>query len=266
MLTETSSEAHDLRLFFLIAFAWSWLLHLSRLLDTAGWLDLPYGVSPILGNLAVIGPAVAAFVLTGLLAGKTGMRELWRRGWEIRFRKIWLLPALLLMPTSGLLTLVLLTALGKPVAWEYALPPAMIVPIGLLIWLGGALPEEYGWRGYALDRLQSRMNPTLASLALGLIWSVWHLPLHYIPGTTQAAIPIGEFAIQTVVLSVLYTWLHNHTGGSVLVASLFHSAGNLTGALLPTWTLPIGRWLSLLPLLFMTVIVIWKGGLRRPQG
>ena len=80
MLTKTSSEAHDLRLFFLIAFAWCWLLHLSRLLDTAGWLDLPHGVSPMLGNLAVIGPAVAAFVLTGLRAGKTGMRELWRRG------------------------------------------------------------------------------------------------------------------------------------------------------------------------------------------
>jgi membrane protease YdiL (CAAX protease family) len=263
--TTLSSDTRDLCLFFLIAFVWTWLLNLPRLLGATGWLSLPAGVSSALGTIAVFGPALAAFGLTWLRSGKDGLRALWRRGWEISFRRIWLLPALLLMPISGLLTLGLLTAVSVPVPWEYALPPAMLVPVGLLIWLAGALPEEFGWRGYALDRLQMRLDPLPASLVLGLFWSLWHLPLHFISGTTQASLPIGEFAIQTIVLSVLYTWLYNRTGGSVLIAGLFHAAGNLTGALIPTWTIPLGRWLGLLPLLAIALMVVFSGGLRRPQ-
>lgn len=263
MSPKTFSNQQDIRLFFLLAFVWTWLLHLPRLLAAAGWLSLPGGISSGLGIVAAFGPALAAFVLTGFRFGNDGLRILWRRGWEIPCRKVWLLPALLLMPLSSLVTLGWLTAVGVSLPWEYALPPAMLVPVGLLIWLGGALPEEFGWRGFALDRLQAHLGPLPASLALGLIWSLWHLPLHFIPGTTQSILPIGEFTIQTLVLAILYTWLHNRTGGSVLIAGLFHATGNLTGALIPSWVLPLGRWMGLLPLLITAVIVVLAGGLRQ---
>jgi len=265
MMTKTSSDSRDMFLFFLITFAWTWLLQLPRLLAAVGWISLPAGISTVLGNLAVFGPALAAFGLTGLYSGKQGMRALWRRGWELHARKTWLLPALLLMPISGLLTLGVLTAFGVSLPEEYFLSPAMLVPVGLLIWLVGALPEEFGWRGYALDRLQQRLNPLSGSLVLGVIWSLWHLPLHFIPGTTQANIPVWEFAVQTIVLTVLYTWLHNRTGGSVLIAGIFHASGNLTGAMIPSWTIPLGRWLGLVPLLVVAVIVLLAGGMRQPK-
>lgn len=256
MFKKSSSDLHDLSLFFLIAFAWTWLMDLPRLISAAGWISLPAWLSPVLGYVAVFGPSIAAFGLTGLRSGKNGMRSLWRRGWEVCFRKTWFLPALLLVPACGALTLGLLSFFGAPLPWEYALPPTMLVPVGLLIWLAGALPEEYGWRGYALDRLQNHLNPLPASLVLGLIWSVWHLPLHFIPGTTQAVIPFWEFTSQTVVLAVLYTWLHNETGGSVLIAGLFHATGNLTGAVIPYWTTSAGRWISFLSLLLPALWVI----------
>ncbi|MFN2302429.1 MAG: CPBP family intramembrane glutamic endopeptidase, partial [Anaerolineales bacterium] len=130
------------------------------------------------------------FILTYIDSKKDGVKILWKNGWKTKFSKIWLIPTILLMPLMGLLTYIIMRILGQPIDWSYGLSPAMIVPIGLLIWLVGALPEEYGWRGYALPRLQRTFNPLVAGLILGIIWGVWHLPLHFIETTTQYAIPV----------------------------------------------------------------------------
>jgi len=257
MFKKTSFDLRDLSLFFLIAFAWTWLLNLPRLMAAAEWISIPGWLSPVLGYVAVFGPSVAAFGLTGLRYGRGGVRTLWRRGWKFHFRKIWFIPAFFLVPACGLLTLGVLSILGISLPPEYSPSPEMLVPVGLMIWLLAALPEEYGWRGYALDRLQKHLNPLPASLVLGVIWSLWHLPLHFIPGTTQAVIPFLEFAAQTIVLTVLYTWLHNDTGGSILIAGLFHATGNLTGAVIPYWITSAGRWISFLFLLLPALCVVF---------
>ena len=57
-----------------------------------------------------------------------------------------------------------------------------------------------------------------ASLVLGALWGLWHLPLHFIEGTVQSAIPVYQFVLQQMVLAVFYTWLYNHTRGAVSVA------------------------------------------------
>ncbi len=246
----------NLWLFFTLSFAWMWGLNLPRVLANFGIIALSPLLSTALGYLAVFGPGLAAFLLIRLEKGKTGVRELWRRGWQTNFDKKWFLPALLLMPLMGFLTWLILELLNVPVLWEYSLSPAMLVPIGLLIWLVGALPEEYGWRGYALGRMLENRSPLTASLLLGLIWGVWHLPLHFISTTTQYVIPIWEYIALTVVLSIIYTWLYLGTGGSVLIAGLFHAFGNITGAVLPYWTGSAGRWVSFGLLLIPAFLII----------
>ena len=131
-----------------------------------------------------------------------------------------------------------MAALGIPIEWEYGQPWQAWVPLFFYVLLLNALPEEYGWRGFALDRLQKKSSALSASLILGLIWALWHLPLFFIEGTTQAAIPMVQYMLQTVVLSIFYTWLYNNTGGSVLIAApglpcsltttprLFHASAN----------------------------------------
>jgi len=246
----------ELRLFFALSFAWMWGLNLPRVLAHFEIISISPVLSTILGNLAVFGPGLAAFLLTRLESGKTGVRELWRRGWTANFNKKWFLPALLLMPLMGVLTWLILQLLDVPILWEYSLSPAMLVPVGLLIWLVGALPEEYGWRGYALGRMLENNSPLAASLVLGLIWGVWHLPLHFISTTTQSVIPIWEYIALTVVLSIIYTWLYLGTGGSVLIAGLFHAFGNITGAILPYWTGEAGRWVSFGLLLIPALLIM----------
>ena len=118
--------------------------------------------------------------------------------------------------------------------------------------------EEFGWRGYALDRMQTGANAVIASLVLGFFWGLWHLPLFFMEGTVQAeaAIPIWEFILQQMVLAILYTWLYNNTRGTLLVAILFHTIGNTSAALLPAYFgTEIGRWVNF-SLLLITVVVI----------
>jgi membrane protease YdiL (CAAX protease family) len=88
--------------------------------------------------------------------------------------------------------------------------------------------EELGWRGYALPLLLEKRSAVSASLILGLIWGVWHLPTFVIPGTPQYGLPFAAFVLLTIEYSILMTWVFLHTHGSVLIATLFHGAINLS--------------------------------------
>ena len=251
-------------IFFVLTYAISWLLWLPSVLRSSGIYDLPEIVG-LAGMFAVLGPTIAAFILVGRESGKAGMGRLLRRSIATGFGKRWWLPTLLLMPIIGLLTAGVLRLLGTELPdWTApSLITALVTAITILF-IGGGM-EEFGWRGYALDRMQNGKNALIASLVLGFFWGLWHLPLFFMEGTTQAeaAIPIWEFILQIMVLSVLFTWLYNNTTGSLLVAILFHTIGNTTGALLPPYfATGIGRWVYFGFLLITAVIVVLIWGWR----
>ena len=248
-----------LRSFFAITFAWSWLFWMPAVLSTAGWFELPEVVAFVLGIIAVFGPSVAAFVLIYRHEGRSGVGRLWKRGWRWGGGKRWLLPVLLLLPGITVLTVLLMALLGEPLQMEHAVPPAMVVPVFILIYLFNALPEEYGWRGYALDRLQARWNALVSSIILGAVWGLWHLPLHFIQGTVQEVIPVWQFTAVHMVVAVLYTWVYNNTWGSVLAVTLLHAVGNISAVALPYWVSNVGRLVQfgLLAAVAIVIIVIW---------
>lgn len=248
--------------FFVITLAFSWLLWLPAVLRSNWFPDLP-AIVGLPGMFAPFGPALAAFWLTWRQSGKAGAKALWLRGWRVSFKKKWLIPALLFGPVTSLIAVVLILLVGGEIGWEHAVAPLAIVPIFLLIYFTNALPEEFGWRGYALDPLQTRFKALPASLVLGAVWALWHLPLFFIEGTTQEAIPMYEFFLQTMVLAIFYTWLHNNTGGSVLIAALFHATANTAAAAIPFWTTDLGRWLDFGVLVVLAVMIVWHWGWRR---
>lgn len=89
------------------------------------------------------------------------------------------------------------------------------------------------WRGFALPRLQQRRGPFEATLLLGLLWGLWHLPL-YLPGDIQLYGVVGGllqfalFVLFAVALAFIFTWVFNHTQGSLLFAILLHGSINGT--------------------------------------
>ena len=116
----------------------------------------------------------------------------------------------------------------------------LLVEFVRILFLGGPLGEELGWRGFALPRLQQRLTALTSSVLLGLVWGLWHIPLYFVPGTgqfellragTSPAFAIGGFVGWTIGLSVLFTWLFNQTRGSLIVVILFHAAVNLAAFL-----------------------------------
>lgn len=93
--------------------------------------------------------------------------------------------------------------------------------------LGGSVGEELGWRGFALPLLLKRYSPLRASLGLGLIWALWHLPID----VSGAILPAPEAVILriawTLPLSIIFTWFYLITGGNLFTAILLHTAINI---------------------------------------
>ena len=101
-----------------------------------------------------------------------------------------------------------------------AIPPLGEVAAWIAIFLvfSGPLGEEPGWRGFALPRMLERQGALAASLLLGVLWSAWHLPLGLVGDLTLYG------SINAVLAAVVFTWLWQNTGGSVLLAILMHAS------------------------------------------
>jgi membrane protease YdiL (CAAX protease family) len=204
---------------------------------------LPGWAVTALRYLGGIAPLAVAAALTHLRHDRAFQRDFWRR--IVDFGRIgfgWYAVIFLYTPVkSGLAALIDGLLGGHGIAPEavsrLAAQPWLIIPT-LVFWLlFGPIPEEPGWRGYALEGLLARRNALASSLVVGVVWSLWHVPLFYIEGTWQAE-QVGAgtqrfwfYLITIVVEAVLYTWIYNNTSRSTLSAILFHFVGNAFGEL-----------------------------------
>jgi len=171
------------------------------------------------------------------------MRRLLRRYvlWRVGFQ--WYLLTLFGPPTLFLLGY--LVVLGGSAAFHAILAPAFLMsyltPYIIYFIIGGPLGEEPGWRGFALPRLQWGYGPLVGTLILGVLWSLWHLPMMIlIPGYNGAGtgftgilIPFLEFLIEIVALTVIITWVFNNVRGSLLLTMLLHGSLNTAENTIP---------------------------------
>lgn len=179
----------------------------------AFWIGLP--LACIVGALAGGGRAGLADLLGRVLA--------WRVGWR------WYASALLL--AAGIPGLLALGARAAAIATPAGVLPLGQVPMSLLVEVGLFwLTEEAMWRGFALPRIQLWLAPGPASLVVGVLWALWHLPLFAIAGSFQAGLPFAGFFVLTVATAVVLGWLYERTGGSVPVCALYHGAIDVTFA------------------------------------
>jgi len=230
---------HQLLPFAALTYAISWAIWWSMAMRS---MSIGTTAGSVLNVVATAGPSIAAVIVAAAL-GRSQLRRMVDGFSRTRFSSRWALIALLLPQVMIVVALAI-----NVVVFGAATPVVTIAVIGSLarefvrvLFLGGPLEEELGWRGFALPRLQARRTAFEAALVLGLMWGLWHIPLYFVPGTGQyetvrdAASPafaIGAFVVWTVGLSILFTWLFNETGGSLIVAVLFHASVNL-GSFVP---------------------------------
>lgn len=243
----TAPRRYSLSLFFLLAFTLSWAVWLPATVTSF----LRANPTPGSSGTALIGsfgPLAAALITAGFMDGRIGFRELGRRlvTWRVRTR--WYAFVLLWPAAHSLAATGASVLLGSeapqfdrpPFLEAYPLPDELTTAVPLLAFLplvflqqlllGSSIGEEPGWRGYALPRMQWAHSSLAASLALGLLWAFWHLPLWLRPD--HPASQIGWDVLELIAVAVLFTWVFNHTRGSLFVALLFHASTAVTGLFL----------------------------------
>jgi membrane protease YdiL (CAAX protease family) len=220
--------------FFALAFAITWGIggimigfH-EPLAARFGEMDLRAPFWKLLYHLMVYGPAISAFVIIAAIRGRAGIRSFARRLLEWRVGLRWYAVVLLGYPALRLGTQALANAVGSDATPLFAFDPwYTVAPFFLFALIDdpGAV-EEIGWRGFALPLLQQRYGALGASVLLGLIWGVWHLPAFFLPVMSQSGFVFPFFLMGTVVLSILMTAIYNSTRGNVLLVFLFHGMTN----------------------------------------
>jgi uncharacterized protein len=206
-------------------------------------------------------PSLTALILTWIKEGRIGLRKIWQRMIQFKIGWRWYLAAVLVVILGTTGQLVIQRLLGHSFNGTLFITQlASFLPLLIL----GPLSEEIGWRGYALDRLQTKWNPLVSSLIVGLVWGLWHLPLFYMVGTSQnlLGMPFIGFVVGVMATSVVYTWLHNNTGGSLWTAIFFHWLYTYSAQVVATGVTRSKpyNWLEYTPyvLIAVIVIIIWK--------
>jgi membrane protease YdiL (CAAX protease family) len=216
--------------FIVFAFAWSWGFGFAG--------NQMRGESAILSAalmiLAGVGPSLAAVVAVALSTGRVGLRAWAKRCLNWRLGAGWYLLAFLAPPTMMVCALALHAALGRslPAFPDVSQIPLVIANFGIVLLIGGPIGEEFGWRGYLMPALTARMNWRVASLVIGAFWGVWHLPLFFIAESPQAHMPMTVFLLNILAGSVLFAWLFERTGRSVLPALVLHTSLNAFAGIL----------------------------------
>ena len=208
------------------------------------------------------GPCLSALLMTLFLYGLPGVRRLalqlapWSvgRAWPV------LAVCLLLPLVVEVLPVKILAALAVSVphlyweGWPHYLYGA-VIGAGLI---GPGLFEEIGWRGFALPHLQRRYSALVSSLIIGLVWAFWHFPNFFFFTPTRLAV----FVPMGIVISVIYTWVYNSTGGSLFAVVMLHGATIAPGKLFAGGD--AGGWLPgvITGLLYVVIAVglVWRYG------
>lgn len=177
-------------------------------------------------------PTLAAVIVSWVVSGGEGVKKLLRRILVWRVGIVWYFIVIFGVALLLVLPVLIAKALGGsyPIFSEgFAEMPGLLAPAMLLVLLIVSTlvnGEEFGWRGFALPRLQSKHNALTSSLFIGVMWALFHLPLFWSVGSTQANEPIIGFFLRIVAASIIVTWVFNNTRGSVFISMLLHGAIN----------------------------------------
>ncbi len=235
-LTSTDLRAklqrHPLFFFFLIAYLSSWILSVPFILSEWGIL---HGDFTIIFAIKSFGPFLAAYVVLRITEGKEGVRLLRQRIKQKQASWLWYLLILFGIPIILMVGIIIQPgALANFQGLNAALLLRYPLTYIAVLFGGGPLGEEPGWRGFALPRMQFRYGPLWGTLLLGVLWTGWHLPDFLTsaqgggPGTGFSTFLINFpiFFLLVMALAIIFTWIFNHTKGSIFIALLAHASVN----------------------------------------
>lgn len=224
-------KQHPVMSFFIVSYLFSWIFWVPAILyirinlgdqETPSWLMIP-------NLIGTWGPFVSAVIMARIINGKGGIKSLLAKFNSFKVGVKWYILTILIAPVGMFAAIGVYTLFHDGVGaidhsqWIFVL----LGPIPALLF--GPLGEELGWRGFALPNLQKKYTALTASIIIGVVWALWHLPAYWAPsGTAISGYDVTLFNVVwyivfTIGLSILHTWLNNNTKSSLFIAVLFHA-------------------------------------------
>jgi uncharacterized protein len=235
---KNDNNNRPLVIFFVLSLLFALLIALPSILVNYGFIDADIPLIPLL----LVGswtPNLAAFiVILFVLKRRGGVKNLIRRWTMWRASAWWYLAAASPLALSAIAAL-LYHGLD-PGATAAADPPEISYLLILLVLtlISGAMGEELGWRGFALPWLQTRVSALMASLIIGVLAGLWHLPLWF-AGLGWEDMSFAVFAWNCIAMAVILTWICNNTRGNMVLVTLFHMFYNFGfGLMNDVWNVP----------------------------
>jgi len=225
-------------LYLIISFTFTWLFLFPAVLLEKAITNPIIIVLIALGG--IFGKMIPPVMIPYLVYGEKGWRDYWQR--LIDFKRMglkWGVISLSLPVIFVVMGIITGLFFGENIPSLEMTNIFKIIPYGFFILIYGPLPEEMGWTGYELDRLQARFSALNSGLILGFFWLLWHLPLFFIIGSYQKEI-VGfntmrfwfTFVPGIISLQVLQVWLYNNTNRSIMPAVGIHFMTNFSGEML----------------------------------
>lgn len=229
-----------------------------------------FAPTPALANILwpyLANPSVAGLLMIVWLQSLRGIRRVLGTLVPWPVRRTWpMLVVVLLLPLVWMLvTFVLLAATGGPVPAVTGGDLRTYFYVAIIekgFFFGPGLIEEIGWRGFALPQLQRRYSALTSSLVIGLVWALWHVP-GFVAEGRFAWWSLAIFIPHVIGYSIIFTWIFNTTGGSLLACILLHGAINAEHHLPAWYALPDTARTQLLvelPSFCMAMGLVWWRG------
>ena len=224
-------KRHPVLTYFALTFAISWggILMVIGPGGILGTKEVSEGLMPFVYLATLLGPSLAGILLTGLVDGRAGFRELLSRLLRWRVGARWYAVALLTAPlliTATLFALSLTSPVFLPVIVTTDDKVSLLLT-GIVMGLVVGFFEELGWTGFAVPRLRLRYGGLTTGLIVGLLWGAWHFPLFSGSVSSSGALPPALY-LSVLLFSflpayrVLMVWVYDRTR-SLLVAMLMHA-------------------------------------------
>jgi membrane protease YdiL (CAAX protease family) len=260
-------------LFIVITLLWTWL---------CGFLPLVLHITGTPPGTFIFyfgggAPSVTALFLVFLTYPKKAIADYFRRclsfkymGWKYL---LWTIGCFTAITLTGLCIGVVFFHLEMPgMNFVHTIreAPYMLFVVLLLSVLSGPLNEEFGWRGYALDKLLLRFGFHGASLILGLFWAIWHLPWYVTPGQAQynllqsSVFEAVVFIPSVMLLSIVVSFVYIKTKRSVLAGAMVHLFSNLLNSqMLSPYSVEMGMVIRYVKMGFCMVILVYTAASRQ---
>ena len=244
--------------FFLLVFALSipFLMLVFIAPDTTRIFPIKLPIS----SLMAFCPILAAIIVVYKESKPGGIQELLKKAFDHKKikEKKWYIPIIFLMPVIMLMSYWLMQMAGASLPKPQI--PLLSAFLFFFIFLIGAIGEEVGWSGYAIDPMQNKWGALKASIILGLVWAIWHI----IPYSQahQSFMWIIWQCIGTVFLRVIMVWIYNNTGKSVFATVLFHVMINVSMFMFPNYGSHYNPFVAAIFIILTVVIVVFFWGTK----